>query len=231
MNIKIYADNLEKSVAEQIEHIKQSKLFDFPKTVVRIMPDTHFGMGAVIGFTSKGNKILIPDFIGVDIGCGVLATEIKNFKPEFELIDKTIKETVPMGFTSHTDKNIIANYQNILDTTINSKKIISCLVPSASQIGTLGGGNHFMSIEIVDGKTYFIVHSGSRNFGLKVCEFWQKQAEIDCAELIECGIISKDLAYLKDKHRDGYINDMVIAQQYASLNRQQIVSQVFTALG
>jgi RNA-splicing ligase RtcB len=225
---KIMIDELEPTVISQIYAILNSEAFS--NSNIAIMPDCHAGSGAVIGFTMEMNDYVIPNVIGVDIGCGVLGIKLGNFKSiQFEHLDKFIRMHIPSGFSrqssKQTSKNTSyiekSNYTFLDDLSNASASTNQSLDMVVSQLGTLGGGNHFIEIDkSVEGDYYLIIHSGSRNFGLKVANFYQKIAK-DSANL-------GALSYLKidDEVGKSYLKDMKIAQKFAKMNRYLIAKVI-----
>ena len=213
---KIFIDNVEEQALSTIYNILDDEVSkDVP---VRIMPDVHEGKGIVIGFTMPLTDRVNPNHIGVDIGCGVTAIKIPKLDKSLEEVDKLIKEVVPMGF-NHQDKPYkFSNNSGLFESDVLriSKKLNLDYDRVLKQIGTLGGGNHFLEI----GKTnnddfYLMVHSGSRNFGLQVCKFHADLA---------------GKSYLFDNQRYEYIQDMKVAQAFAELNRFSIIKNITNVL-
>jgi RNA-splicing ligase RtcB len=193
---------------------------------VRIMPDVHAGAGCVIGFTAKLTDKVVPNLIGVDIGCGVLSTKIPTKLPPLKDIDDFFKQNVPTGFNKRHDSlfekycaRIAPAVKDLCDTTGQDYDNVR------HSIGTLGGGNHFAEIDSFKKANWFTVHTGSRNFGLKIATHFQKIAE---ATHPEC---PKGLAYLEGKDCTDYLSAMAIAQQYASANRKAICDIMMEGLG
>ena len=179
-NLKIFTSNIEQEAIDQINTLMEQPAFSDCK--VRIMPDVHAGAGCVIGFTADLGDKVIPNIVGVDIGCGMLTVELgetslfktKNVTEiDFEKLDKAIREHVPSGFNVHDHRVVkfpqlqqLHCYRELHD----SKRL-------ERSIGTLGGGNHFIEIdEGSDGKKYLVIHTGSRNLGKQVAEYYQKLA-------------------------------------------------------
>ncbi|GIQ85159.1 tRNA-splicing ligase, RtcB [Kipferlia bialata] len=160
----------------------------FAQSQIRIMPDAHAGMGAVIGFTATLGHLLIPSVVGVDIGCGVSAYRLGTGDIDFAAVDAHIRENVPSGFASRKrppDRDLMHKvyetcsvkrhdtdtyHQFLLDLDTTCRRIGYDPHKALTSIGTLGGGNHFIEIDCCgeSGERYLIIHSGSRNFGLTV---------------------------------------------------------------
>lgn len=170
-NLKIFTENIEEEAIKQIDELLEQEPFKDCK--VRIMPDVHAGKGCVIGFTADlGNKV-IPNIVGVDIGCGMLCVELGNIELNLEKLDNIINEYIPAG------RNI--REQKLIDfEKINELYCLRELKESKKfnrAIGTLGGGNHFIEVDIDDeDNKYLVIHTGSRNLGKKVADYYQNLA-------------------------------------------------------
>ena len=179
-NLKIFTSNIEQEAIDQINTLMEQPAFSDCK--VRIMPDVHAGAGCVIGFTADLGDKVIPNIVGVDIGCGMLTVELGEvslFKTrpvteiDFEKLDKVIRERVPSGFNVHDHRVVkfpklqeLHCYRELRD----SKRL-------ERSIGTLGGGNHFIEIDEGPlGEKYLVIHTGSRNLGKQVAEYYQNLA-------------------------------------------------------
>ncbi len=175
MNLRIFTDNIEEVAKEQIDLLLNQEAFKNSK--IRIMPDVHAGKGCVIGFTGDLGDKVIPNIVGVDIGCGMLCVELGNIELDLEKLDRIIREHVPSGFEVHNEKKVafealkeLKCYRELRDT----KRL-------ERSIGTLGGGNHFIEIDVdEDNNKYLIIHTGSRNLGKQVAEYYQELANQLC---------------------------------------------------
>ena len=165
---KVFTDNCEDSCRDQIRELLDQEPFHDAK--VRIMPDCHAGKGCVIGFTADMHDKIIPNVVGVDIGCGMLTVELGRVDINFERLDAVIRQFVPFGREVHSGRLMhfpemqeMNCYRNLKD----SRKI-------ERAIGSLGGGNHFIEIDAdEDGNKYLVIHTGSRQLGKQVCEYYQ----------------------------------------------------------
>lgn len=165
-DLKIFTSNVEEEAIKQIDLLLEQEAFRDCK--IRIMPDVHAGAGCVIGFTGNlGNKV-IPNIVGVDIGCGMLCVELGNIDIDLEKLDKVIREYVPSGFEVHEERKVrfdelqeLKCYRELRDT----KRL-------ERSIGTLGGGNHFIEVDVDDeNNKYLVIHTGSRNLGKQVADY------------------------------------------------------------
>lgn len=170
-DLRIFTDTIEPEALNQIYTLVKQPAFKDCK--VRIMPDVHAGAGCVIGFTADlGNKV-IPNIVGVDIGCGMLTIELGKIDIDFQFLDNIIRNKIPSGRNTHDSRMVrfddlqkLYCYRELKD----SKHL-------ERSIGTLGGGNHFIEIDLDnEGTKYLVIHTGSRNLGKQVAEYYQKLA-------------------------------------------------------
>lgn len=170
-DLKIFTDNIEEEAIEQIDLLLEQELFNDCK--VRIMPDVHSGKGCVIGFTADlGNKV-IPNIVGVDIGCGMLCVELGKVDLNLEKMDKVINKVIPAGRNIREHKLI--DFQKIND--LYCLRELRDIKKFNRSIGTLGGGNHFIEIDKDEEENkYLVIHTGSRNLGKQVADYYQNLA-------------------------------------------------------
>lgn len=168
---KIFSDRYdEKAYGQILELMNQSFVEDCQ---IRVMPDYHYGAGCVIGFTGNLGSRVIPNIVGVDIGCGVLVMQLGQMDISLERLDKVIHEYIPAGKTAH--EKIVRNFDKIQE--LRCYDALKHQANFAKQIGTLGGGNHFIELDVDDdGNKYLVIHSGSRNLGKQVADHYQKLA-------------------------------------------------------
>lgn len=243
---KVMIDNIDSTTVSQIYDFLNHKAFTNP---IAIMPDTHAGAGAVIGFTMPMTDKIIPNVVGVDIGCGMLSlmmNESVKKHATLDMIDQKIREEIPFGKNVRSDP-YLDEFSKILKATsrdftmkFNSRfgksyspilfnkewfidkaeQIDMDYTRALNSIGTLGGGNHFIEVGVseITGRTMITIHSGSRQFGLKIAKYWQKKAGRGA------------LAYLEGDDMFGYLTDMFFAQMYAHANRKtmaRIIKNMF----
>lgn len=169
-DLKIFTENIEAEARSQIYTLIKQPAFADCK--VRIMPDVHAGAGCVIGFTADLGDKVIPNIVGVDIGCGMLTIELGNIDIDLERLDNAIRKKVPCGRNVHESRACRFDLQSLrcFRELKDSKRL-------ERSIGTLGGGNHFIEIDTDDsGCKYLIIHSGSRNLGKQVADYYQSLA-------------------------------------------------------
>ena len=170
-NLKIFTKNIEQEAIKQIDELLSQEAFKDCK--VRVMPDVHAGKGCVIGFTADLGDKVIPNIVGVDIGCGMLCVELGKIELNLEKIDKVINEYVPAGRNIREQKLI--DFEKIND--LYCLRELKETKKFNRAIGTLGGGNHFIEIDVDDeGNKYLVIHTGSRNLGNQVANYYQDLA-------------------------------------------------------
>lgn len=169
--VKVFAETFENEAWEQVKKLANYSAYD--NSIIRIMPDAHAGKGCTVGTTMTLHNMVTPNLVGVDIGCGVLVVNLGNIEIDFEKLDKTIKRFVPAGFDIH--EQAWGKDDELEDLICFNSIDYSRAIHS---IGTLGGGNHFVSIEQsqTNGDKYLVIHTGSRNLGVQVCKFYQDLA-------------------------------------------------------
>lgn len=183
-DLKIFTKNIEQKAIDDINSFMELEAFKNSK--VRIMPDVHAGKGCVIGFTATVDDKIIPNVVGVDIGCGMYCMELGNVELDLKKVDEVIRKFVPHG------QNVFSYEKDMTDGAMFwSKKFIDemyCVAHLTNRerlyrsMGTLGGGNHFIEVnEDGEGNKYLVIHSGSRNLGKQVCEYYQNVAIKDCS--------------------------------------------------
>ena len=176
-NLKIFTKNIDEEALKQINELLDQDAFKDSK--VRIMPDVHAGKGCVIGFTGNlGNKV-IPNIVGVDIGCGMLCIELGNVELDLEKIDNIIRKYVPSGRNVHEktqSKFVDLEKLYCLKELKNNNDFLE------RSLGTLGSGNHFIEIDKdEDNNKYLVIHTGSRNLGKQVASIYQEKAVEYCS--------------------------------------------------
>lgn len=254
-----YASVIEEEAIEQIR-----RMCDYEFTAgskVRIMPDVHAGKGCTIGTTMTVIDKVVPNVVGVDIGCGMYTVNLGNIEIDFEKLDEAC-HFVPSGMNvwqgrqEHFDLQQLRCFRELKD----SKRL-------ERSLGTLGGGNHFIEVDkAADGTKYLVIHTGSRNLGKQVAEIYQRLAvdlnrgmenyfeqrdeiirtykeqgrrsEIQAAlkELfhqreVKETSMPEDLCYLYGKYFEDYLADVEICQQFAKRNREMIAEIILGICG
>lgn len=192
---------------------------------VCLMPDTHEGYGMPIGGVAALDNAICPNMVGVDIGCGMLAvkTNLTTEQVTIDLLKRVIgkiREQVPVGFNHHNTQQLSPIFA---DESWNHSSVCLREFESARyQIGTLGGGNHFIEIQRDENNNvWFMIHSGSRNLGKKVADFYNCKAKEMCKFWKQNEIVNNDLAILPigTNEARGYIDEMKICLNFAYENR------------
>lgn len=218
-NIKIYTDTIDKLARKQLRLLMSQPAFADAK--VRIMPDVHAGKGCVIGFTADlGNKV-IPNIVGVDIGCGMLTIKVGKRKPDFEALDDIMHQDIPSGINV---RNTVYEDFPALES-LHCYNRLSHLLRLRRSLGTLGGGNHFVEADVDSQGNYsIIIHSGSRNLGKQVCELYQAEA-IDARSGFRDPLIERDaiISRLKAEGRAQEIAAALAAHKEAYSKRVPLV--------
>ena len=253
-DLKIFTENIEHEALNQIYTLVKQPAFSDCK--IRIMPDVHAGAGCVIGFTADLGEKVIPNIVGVDIGCGMLTTNLGNIDIDFEKLDNIIREYVPSGRKVHEEEN--SSVASDIIEKLHCKEQLKNIDWLKRSCGTLGGGNHFIEVDNDrNNNKYLVIHSGSRNIGKQVAEIYQQMAIDDisgksnfkqdsekliaeykkCKREIEISNaikelkqsyktnttkIPRELSYLVGKHREMYLHDMKLCQEFAEINRRTI---------
>ena len=166
---KCFTGQIEESACEQIQQICDTQAFANAK--IRIMPDVHAGKGCTIGTTMTITDKIVPSMVGVDIGCGMYTVYLGKIDVDFEKIDKAA-HFIPSG------RDVWEGRQERFDLTkLRCYRDLKNTKRLERSLGTLGGGNHFIEIDEDDeGGKYLVIHSGSRNLGTQVAEFYQQIA-------------------------------------------------------
>lgn len=250
---KVFTDNVEQEAISQIIALLNQQFAQ--GSTIRIMPDTHAGAGCTIGTTMTIRGKAVPYMVGVDIGCGMETALLRDKHVELERLDKVIHEKIPAGFAVRREAHKMALSTRIHE--LRCSKQVN-LDRAYSSVGTLGGGNHFIELDKDDeGRLYLVIHSGSRNLGKQVADFYQnaavQQRKLDTGaaqELIASlkaqgkekeiqkrlkklpiSQVSKTLAWLDGPLLEDYLHDMSITQEYADINRRCMVREIVKAAG
>lgn len=241
---KIFTDVVDQKSISQVTDLLNQKFVIGSR--IRMMPDIHAGAGCTIGTTMTIVDKIVPNLVGVDIGCGMLCVQLQEKEIDLQKLDTVIRENIPSGLNIRND---IHRYYG--DTLLNKLDCYEAvdINRAARSIGTLGGGNHFIEVDRDDnGYLYLVIHTGSRHLGVEVANFYQEQAynylkyswkkernmlikslkangrekEISTELTKHTFDITKDFAYLHGSLFNSYIRDMKIVQNYAAWNRRTI---------
>lgn len=250
---KVFTDNIENQAVSQIIDLCNQSFVTGSN--IAIMPDTHAGAGCTIGTTMTLHGKVVPNLVGVDIGCGMFCVQLREKDIDLEVLDEVIKLHVPSGQNVRNEDH---KYNRYVDLNKLFCKSQVNLDRAKKSIGTLGGGNHFIELnKSKDGDLYLVVHSGSRYLGKQVAEYYQKLAIKSIkdnrdkkAEMVaklkkegknkdiqgalksmEVPKIPDSLCYLEGQYYDEYLQDMRLSQWYATMNREAIADTIIERMG
>jgi tRNA-splicing ligase RtcB len=228
--IKMWLDEPEEGSIKQALNLAN---LPFAFSHICLMPDTHQGYGMPIGGVMAADNVIVPNAVGVDIGCGMCAVKTNIEAGGLERKQLTqimagIRELVPLGFDHHEarqEESLMPQGYNLDEMVIVKRQYLAAL----KQIGTLGGGNHFIELQrSEDGFLWIMIHSGSRNFGLQVAEYYNKQAK-KLNEVYYSSVPPKaDLAFLpfETDEAHAYYNEMKYCTEFALSNRKLMMARV-----
>ena len=225
--LKIWGDDIEEGALEQAKHLTE---LPFAYHHIAIMPDVHQGYGMPIGGVMATEGVIVPNAVGVDIACGVCAvkTSLTDLsKDTLKKIMGNVREAIPVGFKKHKeeqDENLMPKknkgFKGVIDKEYHN---------ALRSLGTLGGGNHFIEIQKgSDGYIWIMVHSGSRNLGLKVANHYNKLA-IEFNKKYPNKVPKEwDLAFLLVDSEEGqaYIKEMNYCIEFALANRKVMMDRI-----
>ncbi len=205
---------------------------------IALMPDAHWGMGATVGSVIPTESAIIPAAVGVDIGCGMIASELNlnaaDLPDTLDPLLSNIGRSVPAGFNRHKNPPAAAlQWMNTNPVPEAERVPDKQLRGAAHQLGTLGSGNHFVEVCLDERDVVWaVLHSGSRGIGNVMAQRHIKAAGRLCKEL-ERSLEDRDLAYFLDTDTQfgDYIADMLWAQAYARQNRELMMDAVLNQLG
>lgn len=253
---KVFTDVIDQNAISQLIGLLNQPAAEGQK--IRIMPDVHAGKGCTIGTTMTITNKIVPNLVGVDIGCGMETVKLKEKHIEPAKLDKIIREKVPSGFEIRKSVHSYAKEIDLLKLRCFDHIYFD---RAELSLGTLGGGNHFIEADMdTDGNIYIVIHSGSRHLGVEVAKFYQEEAykrlkddernqlnllisslhaqgkEHDINSEIEKFkskkiTVPKEFAYCEGGLFDNYLHDMKIVQQFAMLNRKAMMREIIKNMG
>jgi tRNA-splicing ligase RtcB len=240
--VKIWTDDIDERSKEQLSNIAS---LPFIHHHVAAMPDVHLGIGATIGSVIATHKAIIPAAVGVDIGCGMVAARLsisandldeKSLKKVFDQITRD----VPVGRAQHADDRVLVEAAQPFEVGLKSLtdrhpellKAFGKFSKWRNQMGTLGGGNHFIEVCLDESdQVWVMLHSGSRGIGNAIADYFIKLARKDIERWM-INLPDRDLAYFPEgtEHFVDYVEAVNWAQEYAMQNRQSMLDLVLSAL-
>lgn len=228
--VKIWTDVVEHEAYEQLVNLSN---LPFIHDHVAVMPDVHAGKGSTVGTVIATDGAIVPAAVGVDIGCGMAAVKLDVDISQLNLAElrEKIEAQIPVGFNDngsrHTDG--VRNWSG-WNENIPFLKDAELYTRAKAQLGSLGGGNHFIELCLdTDGGVWVMLHSGSRGIGNKMASKHMKIAK----QLNGEGLVDKDLAHLTEGTQEfsDYMRDLDWCQRYAWENREEMIRRVLRVLG
>lgn len=226
--IKMWLDEID---AEALRQAKNLANLPFVFKWIALMPDSHVGFGMPIGGVLATREVIIPNCVGVDIGCGMAAvkTDISGLDTgQIKMVLSLVRQWIPVGFTHQHSDQPWEGFNRAPDIPIIQEQLAS----ARRQLGTLGGGNHFLEIQRGDdGSIWLMVHSGSRNFGLQTASTYHKKA-VALSGKWAADLPDKDLSFLPVDSKEGrdYFAAMNFCLQFAAANRALMMQRFTEAL-
>ena len=189
---------------------------------IRVMPDVHPGKVCTIGLTMTLGDRILPEVVGIDIGCGLTVAKLKKFRPEYPRLDKVLAENVPAGSRIRTKVHHLA--EEFAFGRLDAAKHIN-RERAMRSLGTLGGGNHMIELDVDDDKnTYITIHSGSRHLGKELTEYYLSEGQKYLKAKGEQ--VPYELTWLEGSLMEAYLHDLTVVQEYAALNRQIMIDEI-----
>lgn len=221
---KIFTDDVEEYARAQVKMICDSQVAEGSR--IRLMPDIHPGKVGPVGLSMTVTDKVIPQLLGVDIGCGMTCVKLNKNNAEFQKLDRVIRENVPSGFAIRKEPHHSA--EEFPCEKLHCARHINRQKAERS-LGTLGGGNHFIELDRgEDGSLYLVVHTGSRHLGEEVAEYYTKLAH---TILKEQGLeVPYYMSWLAGDEKEAYLEDVRTVQDYAEQNRQIIVREILKGM-
>ena len=239
--VKVYTSEIEPAARAQLVNVSRLPIVHHH---VAAMPDVHLGIGATVGSVIPTLRAIIPAAVGVDIGCGMMAARLSLDSSDLDekkltKVFNQISRDVPVGFDHHDERNVLTHAAKPF-----SKRLAGILEKHpgirkrkknlnwAEQLGTLGGGNHFIEVCLDEsGGVWVMLHSGSRGIGNAIGMYFIELAKKD-AERNNVALPDRDLAYFPEgaAYFDDYVEAVGWAQDYARANREEMMDLVLEAL-
>lgn len=240
--VKIYTRDIDHRAMSQLKNLAELPIVH---SHIAAMPDVHAGLGATVGSVIPTMGAIIPAAVGVDIGCGMMAVQLSirsaQLPDSLAPVRSAIERAVPVGLRAHKTVSIRSSVCKRLQKTVDElfdrhptlvKMQKQAHVLWAKQMGTLGSGNHFIELCIDESKQVWIMlHSGSRGIGNSIGRYFIQKAKKDMQSHLH-NLPDKDLAYLQEgsEHFTDYLQALNFAQEYARLNREEMMKLVLRAI-
>ena len=240
--VKVFTDDIDDASIQQLGNMAQ---LPFIHSHIAAMPDVHAGIGATVGSVIPMRGAIVPAAVGVDIGCGMnavrLSLKANDLPDNLYKLRAAIEKSVPIGFEEHNEpsvqaatvNNMAAHLKRITDKHPGIMKMQRNFQNTwGRQLGTLGGGNHFIELCLDEqDDVWVMLHSGSRGIGNKIGQYFIEKAKKDMGKALG-NLPDKDLAYFTEgtQYFEDYVEAVGWAQDYAMLNRREMMRLVLEAL-
>lgn len=240
--VKVFTDDIDDASIQQLGNMAQ---LPFIHSHIAAMPDVHAGIGATVGSVIPMRGAIVPAAVGVDIGCGMnavrLSLKANDLPDNLYKLRASIEKSVPVGFEEHNEpsvqaatvNNMASHLKRITDKHPGIMKMQRNFQNTwGRQLGTLGGGNHFIELCLDEqDDVWVMLHSGSRGIGNKIGQYFIEKAKKDMGKALG-NLPDKDLAYFMEgtQHFEDYVEAVGWAQDYAMLNRREMMRLVLEAL-
>jgi len=225
-NAVVYTTENEQYAMDEYARRQLQMICDHPSAAgskIRVMPDVHPGKVGTIGLTMTVGDFLMPNLVGVDIGCGMTLAKVKAKHLECQKLDTVIRDNVPVGGAVRKTCHKLSDKASL--HRLRCYKAVEEAKAERS-IGTLGGGNHFIEVDKdEEGALYLVIHSGSRHLGMEVTEYYLKEGQ-KASQMKKQGHAPYDLTCLEGELLECYMHDLEIVQEFARLNREAMVDEI-----
>lgn len=230
-NAIVYTTNNEEYAIDDYARKQLQMICNHPSSqgsTIRVMPDVHPGKVGTIGLTMTVGDSLLPNLVGVDIGCGMTIAKLKMKALEFLKLDTVIREQVPVGGAI---RKSIHKFADRIDLGRLRCYLAIDEAKALRSIGTLGGGNHFIELDKgEDDSCYIVIHSGSRHLGMEVTSYYLKAGQKE-QQMKKCGGHAPyEMTCLSGKLLDSYLHDIAIVQEYAKWNREAMLDEIVKSM-
>lgn len=226
-NAVVYTTNREEYAIDDYARKQLQMICNHPSSqgsIIRVMPDVHPGKVGTIGLTMTVGSALMPNLVGVDIGCGMTIAKLKKTALEFQKLDTVIREQVPVGGAV---RKTLHKYADRID--LSSLYCYPAIqeANALKSIGTLGGGNHFIELDRdAEGSCYIVIHSGSRHLGVEVTSYYLKEGQREQQMKKQGGHAPYELTCLSGRLLEHYLHDIAIVQEFAMWNREAMLEEI-----
>lgn len=234
--VKIWTNKVEPEAEQQLRNVAS---LPFVFKHVAVMPDVHWGMGATVGSVVATKGAVIPAAVGVDIGCGMVAAKLKNIRADqvtekIKDLRRGIEREIPVGFNENEIvEDSVYQWKKWNDFEALHPKAHTLKQKAMRQLGSLGGGNHFIEISLdTENHVWVVLHSGSRHLGKSIADIYIHDAK-NMMKKMAVSLPDPNLAYFTQKTKDyrHYMHDLHFCQEYAYKNREIMMQRILRLIG